>query len=105
MSMESGSCWQCGRELPPGAYGRTETCSGCDADTRCCKNCRFYDPGTPNDCREPQVEAVKDKEKANFCELFKPGEPDASRPGSGRAAPKKSDAKSAFDALFKKPDS
>jgi hypothetical protein len=104
MSMESGSCWRCGRDLPPGAYGRTETCSGCDADTRSCKNCRFYDPGTPNDCKEPMVERVPDKEKANFCELFKPGEPGAANPGSGRPAPGKTDAKSAFDALFKKPE-
>ena len=101
MSVEEGACWRCGTRLPAGAYGRAESCSGCDAETRCCRNCRFYDRGSPNDCREPAVEPVKDKEKANFCELFKPGEPLPDSPGSGRAAVGR-DPKSAFDALFKK---
>lgn len=33
-------------------------------------NCRFYDKGTYNNCREPRAERVVDKDRANFCDYF-----------------------------------
>jgi hypothetical protein len=39
---------------------------------RCCRNCRFYDPGAPQQCREPQAEPVRDKEAGNYCDFFEP---------------------------------
>ena len=42
--------------------GRADTCPVCDADLHCCLNCRFYDPGAYNECRETQAERVLDKD-------------------------------------------
>lgn len=49
---------------------RNETCLQCNAYLRCCRNCKFYDPVSYNQCREPQAERVKDKEMATFCSYF-----------------------------------
>jgi predicted RNA-binding Zn-ribbon protein involved in translation (DUF1610 family) len=49
---------------------RQDTCPSCNEDLRCCKNCRFWDPGAHNQCRENLSEYVPDREKANFCAAF-----------------------------------
>ncbi|MCG7865532.1 MAG: hypothetical protein B6D70_12495 [gamma proteobacterium symbiont of Stewartia floridana] len=67
-----GRCWQCGHELQTADYGRESGCLACSKPTRVCRNCRWYAPDRPNQCEEPGVERVLDKEKANFCELFEP---------------------------------
>ena len=38
--------------------------------------CVFFDPTVPKQCREDDAEEVKlqDKERANFCEWFKPSD-------------------------------
>lgn len=61
--------------------GRGEACPACGSDLLVCLNCRFYDPASYNECREPAAERVLDKEKANFCEYFEFGE----AKGSGKA--------------------
>jgi hypothetical protein len=50
--------------------GRREECVFCGAELHCCLNCKFYSPGSYNDCREPQAERVTDKNRSNFCDLF-----------------------------------
>ena len=77
-----GKCWHCGADLAKADYGRETTCLACGKPTRVCRNCRHYSPGRPNDCVEPQVERVLDKERANFCELFDPTREPASAGGS-----------------------
>lgn len=68
------ACYKCGRELPPReSIFRTTLCEQCGSDVRVCRNCRFYLPGAHWDCRETISEAVRDKERANFCEYFSPG--------------------------------
>ncbi len=37
-----------------------------------CRNCGFYLPGAHWDCRETIPEAVREKDRANFCEFFRP---------------------------------
>jgi hypothetical protein len=67
-------CYKCGAALSETfkvMVGRSDTCSKCMADIRCCKMCSFYDPKSYNECREPQADRVADKEKANFCDYFK----------------------------------
>lgn len=92
------TCHFCNRELRlPAKLARTDSCPHCQSDLHCCRNCRFYDPGFNNQCREPAAEWVADKEKANFCEFFElrdapPMEPAAS----------KRDTRATFDSLFKK---
>jgi len=65
------ACHHCGRDVDAvAAIGRRDACLGCGADLHCCRNCRFYDPGYHNQCREPQAERQVDKEQGNFCEYF-----------------------------------
>lgn len=97
MTELSGTCWKCGRGLSGSEYARSESCSGCDSDTRCCRNCLFYDPKLNNECRESRADPVVEKGRATFCEFFKPGSP---KPGS--PSPSKEPGRTAFDALFKK---
>jgi hypothetical protein len=67
-----GKCWHCNHELQSVDYGREANCLSCGKPTRVCRNCRWYAPSRPNQCEEPGVERVLEKEKANFCELFEP---------------------------------
>jgi hypothetical protein len=53
-----------------GRPGRGDECPNCGADIKVCLNCRFFSPGSYNDCTEPQAERVVDKDKANYCEYF-----------------------------------
>jgi uncharacterized OB-fold protein len=49
---------------------------------KCCYNCKFYDRDAHHQCREPQAEWVRYKEKANLCSYFVPlpkGSPEVSR--------------------------
>ncbi|MCC6748291.1 MAG: hypothetical protein IT371_11570 [Deltaproteobacteria bacterium] len=65
-------CWKCRNELEFAVkvgvkVGRLDTCPHCAADLHACKNCRFYDPGMHNECRENQAEFIRDREAGNFC--------------------------------------
>lgn len=67
-------CYHCGASLPPReTIFRATVCEECGRDVRCCKNCDFYAPGAHWDCRETIQEPVRDKERANFCDHFRPG--------------------------------
>ena len=98
------TCHHCGREVNLLAeLQRTDSCSSCYSDLKCCLNCRFFDPSVNNQCREPQAEWCPEKAKANFCEFFEFREVNApSQPGHGGAESDKARAKSAFDSLFRK---
>lgn len=91
----SGACHRCGRPVDTvDRIGRRETCPGCGAYLHCCRNCRFYDPGLHNQCREPQAERQVDKEQGNFCEYFTLG-------AAGGKPSDAADARSKLDALFR----
>ena len=92
-----GICWNCGRGLTAADYGRETSCLGCGKPTRVCRNCRHYAPGRPNECLEPMVERVLDKERANFCELFDPSD----RPSAGDAGTGEHALRRAAEDLFK----
>lgn len=92
-----GICWSCARGLTAADYGREACCPGCGKPTRVCRNCRHYAPGKPNECLEPRVERVLDKERANFCELFDPSD----RPAGGTDRASDEDLREAAEALFK----
>jgi hypothetical protein len=93
-------CHRCGAELEKNQFVRGDRCHSCEADTRCCRNCEFDDPSFGTQCREPQAEAVSDRESANFCEFFEPRR----REGGPRKAPEPGPSKNraSFDDLFKK---
>jgi hypothetical protein len=67
-------CWKCGASLAALAlpFGRSERCRQCGADLHACKLCALYDPRAYQQCREPTVEEVRNKERANFCDHYKP---------------------------------
>jgi len=94
-------CWKCGTEIEVAGATRilsSDSCANCDYDLHVCRNCRFYDPNAHNECREPQVEWVRDKEKSNYCDYFQPGvESSERRPGRDSVR----EVKSAFNKLFK----
>lgn len=90
------SCWKCAREMAemPTKLGFRATCPHCGIDLHCCRNCRYYTPGKPNDCAVPGTDWVRDREAANLCEEFRLKE---SAQNSSREQ-----GKGKFDSLFKK---
>lgn len=91
-------CFACNAEvaLSPGErVGFRDVCNGCRADLHVCRNCRHHDPGAQNQCREAQTEWVPDRERANRCDWFAPGEG-----GGGARAAEAAKARSSLDALF-----
>ena len=102
--MENGIamiCWNCGNsDNIPQKPGRRDLCPSCNAYLHCCRNCAFYDRNAHHECREPQAEWVKEKDKGNYCDYFRPGSG-----GTVKGANKKTsgdDAKAKWDSLFGK---
>ncbi|MBW1721575.1 MAG: hypothetical protein JRH13_03885 [Deltaproteobacteria bacterium] len=92
-------CAFCHHELDiKGNIGRHDKCPHCGRDLRCCKQCRFYDPGAYNECREVSAERIMDKERANFCDYFQIR---GTKGRSGKTLRAKN-ARDALEALFKK---
>ena len=90
-------CWDCNHEIVLiDKVVRQDTCPSCNRDLRCCKNCRFWDPGSHNQCRENLTEYVPDREKANFCAAFE------IRSGKLGESEDIMSAKAKLEALFKK---
>lgn len=93
-----GHCWNCGHGLTKLDYGRELRCPACDKPTHACRNCRHYAPGRPNECREPAVDRVLDKERANFCDWLQP----LLRPGGAPSVvPNTESLRRAAEDLFK----
>jgi hypothetical protein len=67
-------CWKCGASLAALAlpFGRQERCKACGADLHCCRLCAQYDPRVTQQCLEPTIEEVRAKDRANFCDHYKP---------------------------------
>jgi hypothetical protein len=72
------SCHRCGGSLCALSLplSRRDLCPECSAELHVCRMCEFYDPAVPKQCREDDAEEVMDKERANFCDWFRPS-PDA----------------------------
>jgi len=91
-------CWKCGASLADVTLPlrRLEECRTCGAELHVCKLCEWYSVAVAKQCREPIAEEVKDKERANFCDYFKP------RPGAHSKADvsASTQARSELDALF-----
>ena len=94
-------CHQCSTAAPVEGLGTAATCAQCGAALHCCRNCAHFDTGARWECREPIQAAVLYKTCANDCPLFKANTVlDATGRRVGGSAP--SDARAAFDNLFKK---
>ncbi|HWU42753.1 MAG TPA: hypothetical protein VN132_04915 [Bdellovibrio sp.] len=91
------SCFSCSKEISlAGVVGRRDECPHCHADVHVCKNCEHYDVKAYHECREPQAEWVKEKDRANFCDYFTP------RRGGSSEKDKAAALRAAAEALFKK---
>lgn len=91
------TCRACGKQSAiSDIVGRRDACEHCRADLRCCKNCQYYDTTAHHECREPTAEWVADKERGNFCGMFRPFT------GGRAAADDVASAKAKLEALFKK---
>ena len=74
-----GNCYFCGTQIDGPVYRRSE-CSQCGKELKICLNCEFYSPGSHWDCHETIPEAVKDKDRANFCDYFRVSSKNRSKP-------------------------
>lgn len=94
-------CWKCGASLADLTLPlrRLEECRQCHAELHVCKLCEWYSLSVAKHCRETVAEEVKDKERANFCDYFKP-RPDAYSTTNTTAA---TQAQAELDALFGRP--
>jgi len=91
-------CWKCGASLADLSLPlrRLDECRQCHAELHVCKLCEWYSVSVAKHCREPIAEEVKDKERANFCDYFKPRENAYSTKSTDAAAK----AQAELDALF-----
>jgi len=72
-----------------------DVCPHCDADLHACVQCRFYEIGRNNDCREVRAERVVVKDRANHCDYFEFGAESYMEKASD-------EAKRKLESLFKK---
>jgi hypothetical protein len=103
-------CYNCATALPEGIDWKTN-CPKCGAALHCCKQCAHFEPSTRFQCLKPIPARIAVKDQANECELFKPRVTvarDAAPANNGHAVanvpvPRSpTDARAAFDNLFKK---
>ena len=97
-SSRMATCIFCGSGLPNEKVYRTSLCESCGSPVKVCLNCSFYSPGAHWDCHESIPEAVREKDKANFCDYFvlatEAGE------GAGKRKSAGDEARSKLDNLF-----
>ena len=112
-SVAASRCYNCATALPQDADFKG-TCPKCNVALHCCKQCSHFEPSTRFQCLKPIPARIAYKDRPNECESF------AARvtvardvaPGSTTAAPPQrqaavgtrspTDARTAFDNLFKK---
>lgn len=95
---ESLLCYRCGAALDslPLPLSRRDECPGCTAHVHVCRMCRYFDTTVPKQCMEDDAEEVKEKDRVNFCDWFKPS-PNAFDP---QRASQEAAARSKLAALF-----
>ena len=91
-------CYRCGSALSslPLPLSRRDGCPECAADLHVCRMCVHFSASAPRQCLEDGAEDVKEKERPNFCDWFKPSETAYDPAAHDKAA----QAKSELDALF-----
>jgi hypothetical protein len=119
-SVTAARCFNCSTTLLPDIDFKGK-CPKCGAALHCCKQCYNFEPSTRFQCLKPVPVRIAVKDQANECALFKPrftvareavhppapngygSSNGSSAPAPNVAAPRNaSDARAAFDSLFKK---
>ncbi|MFT5391925.1 MAG: hypothetical protein ACI8PT_002120 [Gammaproteobacteria bacterium] len=99
MKLDTLKCWRCEASLADVMLplSRFAECPECRADLRVCRLCVFYSPRSIGKCTHDRAELVEVKDRANFCEHFRP----TSNAHSDGSLPERDDiAKRAFEDLF-----
>jgi len=103
-------CSNCGNVLAPG-FDPNSQCPRCHFELHSCKQCVHFDTGRQFECTQPIPERITKKDAKNDCSFFefrvtveKDTSPISYAPKSPAAAPaaRPSDARKAFEDLFKK---
>ena|SRR5689334_2522342 len=113
-AVTAARCFNCAATLPPDIDFRG-ACPKCGAALHCCKQCAQFEPSTRFQCLKPVPVRIVLKDQANECELFKPrvtvardahGAPTqpAGPPVNAPVPRSATDARAAFDNLFRKPE-
>lgn len=112
-AVTAARCWNCSSTLPTD-IDMKGNCPKCSSPLHVCKQCSYFEPSTRFQCLKPIPVRISPKDQPNECELFKSrltvardaapvsngGGPS---PGSKAVEPRKpSEARAAFDSLFKK---
>jgi hypothetical protein len=93
-------CAACGHEIKSLAtFDTADSCPRCSKPLHSCVNCASFDTSARFECKKPIPARLESKVKANECRHFQPKTVRDLR-SSTPATP--GDARSAFDALFKK---
>lgn len=111
-TVTASRCYNCGVTLPQDVDFKG-SCPKCSAALHCCKQCTSFEPSTRFQCRKPIQERIAVKDAANECSSFAPRVTVARDAAPPPPAPKvvpatiaaprtASDARAAFDQLFKK---
>jgi hypothetical protein len=104
-------CFNCSTALPSDVDWKAK-CPKCGVALHCCKQCAHFEPSTRFQCLKPIPVRIAVKDQANECELFSPrvtvardAAPANNNSNSVPQAPRNpTDARAAFDNLFKKPE-
>jgi hypothetical protein len=103
-------CANCGTVLLPG-FDPNGQCPRCHFELHCCKQCVHFDTSARFECTQPIPERIPKKDARNTCTFYefrttveKDTAPSSSAPlrGSELSSVHTSDARKAFDDLFKK---
>jgi hypothetical protein len=116
-AVTAARCFNCATALPAGIEFNG-TCPKCGAALHCCKQCAHFEPSTRFQCLKPVPVRIPVKDQANDCALFRPRltvardivqgngpapGPIPTSPGANAPEPRNaSDARAAFDSLFRK---
>jgi hypothetical protein len=68
------NCYKCGTSLEQLSLPlrRLEECPQCRTELHVCRMCTHYAPSLPKGCDEDDAEEVREKQRANFCDYFRP---------------------------------
>jgi len=91
-------CWRCGtalgsEQLP---VTRLEQCHHCHAELHVCRMCRSWNPRYTSKCSHDHAEPPLERERANFCQYFRP----AAGANHGGGMPADAGARADLEALF-----
>jgi len=113
-AVTASRCFNCATTLGPDTEFNGP-CPKCGAQLHCCKQCTHFEPATRFQCMKPIPVRISIKDQRNDCTLFSPrvtvardtsnGATASGRPpGADNTPPPRnaSEAKSAFERLFKK---